>query len=141
MSKDTVWFRRDFPWLGPGFIHAVDDGYVDAFLTDLARWGFEQRTIRGSSERTVFEELGCAFEFPDYYGGSGWDSVIDCFRDVELPAKCALVWRRADTYANHDPKLFGEACAVLDSIFGQLGKDGHQLVLVLTGHGQAFKRP
>jgi hypothetical protein len=141
MSEASVWFRRDFPWLGSGFIHAVADDYADRFLADLARRGFEARSIRGDSGRSIFDELGSAFAFPDYYGGSGWDSVIDCFRDVELPERCAVVWRRADVYANLDPKLFGEACAVLDSVFGDLGKDGHQLVLVLTGKGAAFKRP
>jgi hypothetical protein len=141
MSEASLWFRRDFPWLAPGFIHAVADDYADRFLEDLAGWGFEERSIRGDSERTIFEELGSAFAFPDYYGGSGWDSVIDCFKDVEVPEKCAVVWRRADTYANLDPKLFGEACAVLDSLFGGLGKDGYQLVLVLTGKGPGFNRP
>jgi len=141
MSEDFIWFRRDFPWLGPGFIHAVDDDYADEFAADLTKHRFELRSIRGDSERTVFEELGSAFAFPDYYGGSGWDSVIDCFTDVELPPRCALLWRRADTYASRDLKTFAEACAVLDNIFRELGKSGHQLVLVLTGTGPSFKRP
>ncbi len=136
-----VWFRRDFPWLGGGFIHAVDEGYADDFSAQLAEGGFELRTLDGSSGRSVFVELGSALNFPDYYGGSGWDSVIDCFRDVDLPSRCAIMWRHADQYASLDPKLFGEACAVLTDVFDKLAPEGCQVVLVLTGHGPAFKRP
>jgi hypothetical protein len=39
--RDFVWFRRDLPWLGPGFIHCVDEDVEQTLCNELARLDFK----------------------------------------------------------------------------------------------------
>jgi Barstar (barnase inhibitor) len=141
VTQDFVWLQEQFPWLGPGFIHAIDDDYAGDFAGQLGGLGFELLRMQGDSGDSVFAQLESALQFPDYYGGSGWDAVEDCLTDVRLPRRGALFWRRADIYAQRDLKRFGEACAVLTNAFVALEAEGSQVVLVLAGRGTAFSRP
>lgn len=96
MSAGFLWFRNEFPWLGPGFVHAV----------------------------------------------TNWDALIDYFRDVAVPERCALMWRAADEFAARHPRIFAEACVVLSGIFdGDLARRGSQVVLLLGGTGPDFRQP
>lgn len=112
-----------------------------AFTQELTNLGFLVLNMEPGDEADLFRELGRLFRFPDYYGGSGWDAVNDCFVDVEVPRRTALVWRQADTFSLRDPKAFGEACHMLSGLFECAEASGIQAVLVLTGIGPSFSQP
>lgn len=76
---DWIWIRREFPWLGGGFIHAVDDAYAPAFEGDLVRLGFVLRVLDGhqmTDEAGFWDQLRSVFGFPSYFG-SNWDAFHD----------------------------------------------------------------
>ncbi len=141
MAPEFVWLRHEFPWLRRGFLHAVADDYADEFAHQLERRGFRVLRMAPRDASEMFQDLGRLFQFPDYYGGSGWDAVCDCFSDVKVPTRGALFWESAADFASRDPKAFGEACRVLSELFEQLGTDGKQLEIVLVGEGINFSRP
>jgi hypothetical protein len=71
-----------------------------------------------------------------------WDALIDYFRDVAVPERCALFWRAADEFAARHPRIFAEACVVLAGILdGDLARRGSQVVLLLSGAGPDFRQP
>ena len=136
-----MWLRHEFPWIGRGFIHAIDDDYATKFQQDLARLGFEVVVLDGGAmldEPAFWAEVADAFEFPDYFG-KNWDAFHDCFGDLALPRRLAVVWRNADAVARQQLKLLTEAIAVLHETFRQLQEC--QGIVVLTGGGAGFARP
>jgi hypothetical protein len=151
VSAEFLWFRNEFPWLGPGFIHAVAAEYADPFLADLRGRGFTTVEIDGSEHRNLHDQLTDAFGLPDYRpeptprppdAKPNWDALIDYFRDVAVPDHCALLGRAADQFAARHPGIFAEACVVLSGIFdGDLARNGSQVVLLLSGDGPDFARP
>jgi RNAse (barnase) inhibitor barstar len=96
--------------------------------------------MRPSTPERFHDALAAALNFPSHYGRN-WDAAHDSFRGLELHHPFALVWRNADRIASSDPKLFGEACAVLAEEFRALGSRGIQAELVVTGDGPAFSVP
>lgn len=138
--SDFVWYQHEFPWLGPGFIHAVHVEAEPGFRRRLRDLGVEFFEMLGPPERSVFDQLADAYVFPDYYG-QGWDSVNDLMNDVSPPPRSALMWHDADRFADRNPKRFGEACAILDRIFTSWSAQGRQSDLVLLGTGDSFRRP
>jgi hypothetical protein len=78
--------------------------------------------------------------FPDYYG-QNWDSFNDLMGDVTPPPRSVLLWHDADRFAARDPKRFGEACSMIQPIFDWWSSQGCQAVVVLSGSGDAFRRP
>jgi len=151
MSTGFLWFRNEFPWLGPGFIQAVAADYADRFLADLRDRGFTTIEIDGRELRNLHDQLTDAFGLPDYRPEPAprppeqkpnWDALIDYFRDTEVPERCVLMWRGADEFATRHPRIFAEACVVLSGIFdGDLAQRGSQVVLLLSGVGPDFPRP
>jgi hypothetical protein len=135
-----VWIRREFPWIGSGFILAVAESYADQFADQLRALGFTVVTMRCGSGASFGTALKHALRFPDWCG-LGWDAIHDCFGEVEFPHPFALMWRDAETFAADNPKAFGEATAILQIEFDALGTRGTQAVLVITGDGPAFQRP
>ena len=136
-----VWLRQEFPWLGGGFIHAVDTDYAREFGSALEGQGFQIIKLDCSSDDDLFLALGTAFQFPSYYGGSGWDAVNDCLSDIDHSDHFAIFWTGADSYAAADPKKFGEACSVLDVWLRRLSVRHIQGELVLVGRGRSFTAP
>jgi RNAse (barnase) inhibitor barstar len=136
--------RHEFPWLGSGFIHAVDDDHADALQQDLIRLGFEITVFRGTSMTTsagFWAEIKTAFGFPEYFGAN-WDAFNDSFGDLVLPDRTAVLWRDADVCAESDLRLFAEGVAVLTRTADAVGAtDAKQIVLILTGHGSSFASP
>jgi hypothetical protein len=138
--SEYVEMRREFPWLGRGFIYAVSNEHIDEFVESLGHLGFRVGFMRPASPADFPDALGQALNFPQPFGG-GWDALNDLFRDVELGEHFALIWRNAATIAASDPKLFGEATSMLVSEFHDLRGRGTQAELVITGEGPAFRRP
>ncbi len=137
---DFVSYRHDFPWLGPGFFHAVHRDAEPGFRHRLRDLGVELFELLGPAERSVFDQLADAYGFPDYFGHN-WDAVNDVMGDLSPPARSALLWHDADRFAAIDPQRFGEACATLNRIFDAWSTEGNQAVLVLIGCGESFQRP
>jgi RNAse (barnase) inhibitor barstar len=140
VGAEWVWLQRRFPWLGTGFIHAVDEGHADQFARDLSDLGFNVATMRPPRPDEFHDQLATALNFPDYYGRN-WDATHDCFRDLAVRHPFALLWRDADKIASSDPKLFAEGASVLSSEFEALGRRGIQGVLIITGTGESFPAP
>lgn len=138
---DLLWLRREFPWLGDGFIPAVDADAVDAFAAALAGHGFVTIPLTCGRADDLFIALGRDLGFPSYYGGSGWDAVDDCLGDLQMADQFAILWHGAGDYAAANPKLFGETCAVLTDWLRGLSAAGTQGTLVLVGTGPAFSSP
>jgi hypothetical protein len=138
--SDFVWYQHEFPWLGPGFIHAVHHDAEPGFLRRLRDLGVELFEMLSPPESPVFDQLADAYTFPDY-NGQGWDSVNDLMGDVSPPRRSALLWHDANRFAARDPKRFGEACAILDRIFAAWSAEGYQADLVLLGSSESFRRP
>jgi RNAse (barnase) inhibitor barstar len=89
--SDWVWLRHEFPWLGHGFIHAIDDDIVDWFGRELERLGFAVCVLDSdvmTDEASFWREVRVTFDFPDYQG-SNWDAFDDSFGDLELPERLA----------------------------------------------------
>lgn len=141
MPSDFVWFRQEFPWLRSGFMHAVASEYIETFVRQVEALQFEVRRMRPSDEQAMFHHLGDLFMFPEYFGGSGWDAVWDCLTDVDVPDRLVIVWEGAATFAQQNPKAFGEACSLLQEFFRSVEGDGKQLLLVLVDEGPTFDRP
>jgi RNAse (barnase) inhibitor barstar len=138
--SDFVWYQHEFPWLGPGFIHAVHTDAEPGFRRRLRELGVEFFEMVGPPERSVFDQLADAYTFPDYYG-QNWDSFNDLMGDVSPPPRSALLWHDADRFAARDPKGFGEASASIQRIFDSWSAERRQAVLVLLGSSGAFLRP
>lgn len=138
---DFLWLRREFPWLGAGFIPAVDAAAAADFASSLTALGFETITLTCGRDDDLFAALGRDLSFPTYYGGSGWDAVNDCLGDLPLANRFVILWNGSREYAAANPKLFGEACAVLTDWLRGLSVAGAQGVLVLVGTGPAFSSP
>ena len=135
--------RHDFPWLGHGFVHAVEEDYADRFAEELRVRGFDVWTLRGRhmlDEVGFWAEIRRCFEFPDYQG-SNWDAFNDSFGDLSLPGRFAIMWRAADETAAKNLKLFAEAIAVFVSACEAVRENGHQGELILTGNGASFTQP
>lgn len=143
-----VWFQQEFPWLDGGFIHAVDERYAPDFLRRLAALDFTVATFDpdpdGPHVRVAPDfaaALYRALGFTEYVPGAlSWDAVNDNFADVDWQPRFALVWRRADQFAQKQTKTFAEACAVLARDFEELGSTT-QAVLIITGRGSDFRSP
>ena len=141
--SDFVWFRRDMPWLGRGFIYCVDADAEPTLRQQLGDLGFVLYTLAGEAvddARSLHAALARTFDFPDYYG-SNWDAFNDCFDEPELPRRTALMWRGAERLARRDLKAFAEAIAVLRDASDTLAGDDRQLELFLLGTGSGFRRP
>jgi hypothetical protein len=144
----AVSFRQEFPWLDPGFIHAVDDRHADAFARRLVELEFKVSTLHipassaqsGRPGSALAIGLYRALGFTDHEPSSlEWNAVHDHFGDVEFPPRYALIWPRADDFAKRATRMFAEACAMLTMEFFEL--KGTQAVLVLTGRGPEFRSP
>jgi RNAse (barnase) inhibitor barstar len=140
MASDFVWMRREFPWLRPGFVHAVHSDGLSRFRRQLRDLKFELFEMLGSPQRSVFDQLADAFAFPEYYGGN-WDAFNDCIGDIEPPPRSALLWHAPDLHAGADPKRFGEACSMLTRVFDVWSTEGSQALLVLVGSTDTFDHP
>jgi RNAse (barnase) inhibitor barstar len=90
-----------------------------------------------STARDGHSAIAETFGFPDWWG-KNWDAFYDCFADVELPARAALVWRDAELLAQTDLKTFAEAMAVLHEV--STGLDDRRFELFLLGDGLGFRR-
>jgi len=135
-----VWYPHEFPWLGDGFIPAIADKYADEFADQLAGRGVVVATMRCGAGDSFHEAIAEALNFPDYYG-QNWNALHDCFRDIEIPHLFALVWRDAEGFAASDPKVFGEATAILTIEFEALRTRNVQATLLITGDGPTFRQP
>jgi hypothetical protein len=143
-----VWFQEEFPWLDRGFVHAIDDRFERDLVRRLAELGFTVAVldpdpggppVRVASAFAV--ALYRALGFIEYEPVAlSWDAVHDNFADVSWPARFALIWRRADEFAQQQTKTFAEACAVLTREFDDLGTTS-QAVIILCGRGPEFRTP
>jgi RNAse (barnase) inhibitor barstar len=77
---------------------------------------------------------------PDYFG-SNWDAFNDCFGDLSLPPRLAVVWRRADITGATSLKLLVEAVAIFQRTAEAVEPFGTQLVVAISGEGPGFARP
>jgi hypothetical protein len=63
-----MWVRHEFPWLGYGFIHAVDDSYTEEFVGELERREVAVNRLGGGSydqTRRLLDRSSAIFGFPD----------------------------------------------------------------------------
>jgi len=136
-----IWFQQEFPWLGPGFIHAVAEDAADAFVTRLRDLDFTVARLHTPPDVNFATALNDALGIAERAAYLSWDALHDNFRDLTLPRRFALVWRQADEFARRETKVFGEACVMLNHEFEEVGKGGTQAVLILTGSGSRFGSP
>ena len=104
--SDFVWFRRDMPWLGRGFVYCVHADAELALRQQLGDLGFALFTLAGDAvddARTLHAALARTFDFPEYYGAN-WAAFNDCFDDPKLPRRTALVWHAAERVAHSELK-------------------------------------
>lgn len=135
--------KQEFPWLGSGFVHAVADEHVPMFTKALHDLGFSSTVVEGSAvvdDRTFWAEIRRAFDFPDYFGAN-WDAFNDCFGDLDLPPRLAVIWRRSDLTSAVSLKLLVEGVALLVQTAEAIQPLGTQLVVALTGEGSGFAQP
>jgi hypothetical protein len=136
-----IWFQKEFPWVGPGFIHAVADDAADDFAERLRGFGFTVAILNSPAGSNFAAELYLAFGIVEHVPDRlSWDAFHDDFGDLVVPSLFAIFWKNADEFAARETKIFAEACAIFEEEFGGLGRD-HQAVLVLTGTQPSFGSP
>jgi RNAse (barnase) inhibitor barstar len=121
-------------------IHRLPPGDVEGAIADLERLGFRVFRLDGAKiddQRSFHEEVAEAFEFSDYYGRN-WDAFEECFSEVEMPSRVAIVWTRADVLASRDLKAFAEAVCLFFEHSQERVKMGVQLEIFL-GDGRQFE--
>ena len=142
--KHFAWFRRDLPWLGPGFVYCVHADEEANLRRELERLDFALYVLDGSeviNSKRLHAELARVFEFPAHYGAN-WDAFDDVFDDEHrLPARSALLWLDSETLAANDLKTFAESVAILRDARQALSGDERQFELFLLGTGPGFRRP
>ena len=134
---EFVWLQQELPWVGRGFIHRLAPANMEGAIADLERLGFRVFQLDGTKidgEPRLHEELAEAFEFPDYYGRN-WDAFDECFSEVEMSSRVAIVWTRADVLASRDLKTFAEAVCVFLEHGKKRSKMGVQLEIFVGDGG------
>ncbi len=127
--------RAALPWIDAGFIHRLPADAAVA-VADLEVLGFVVVRLDGAAIGdlpSLHLALAEAFGFPAWYGGN-WDAFDECFDDLALPPRVAIVWTDADRLAAADPKAFAEAAVILRQHADVRLARGTQLEL-LVGRG------
>jgi RNAse (barnase) inhibitor barstar len=114
-DAEFVWLRDKLAWAGAGFIHRLPTDRESA-LEDIRQLGFEVKLLDGTkieSAAEFHEQAAATFGFPDYYGRN-WDAFNDCFSNLGIAARTAIVWIEAQRLAASDLKTFSEAICMLN---------------------------
>lgn len=130
---EFVWLRQELPWIGAGFIHRIPRHGTEVATAALKELGFEVWTLEGSSmtdAQNFHTEAARSFGFPSYYG-QNWDAFNDCFGELELPRRLAIVWSAANRLAAADLKTFAEAVCMLHVHIDARSRTGIQLELLI----------